>query len=536
MRSVFEDLDLGSMPPEQIALVIGQIRQMMMQAPWVTRVAQGRFQKAIDAWDVELAIAARSDLMEYLDSWHAAVGSVNARERGVAELLPLDVHGMALVRQIDIGAIAEQREYLAKNHLASVHSLLRTLRIDWINGLPLERACAPLGEVADDPDEIMERVTVATDALVETLRGPRPELNAMQILGRLDGRLRMQGAEVMDTDDIPDRHVLYEFFAHRFAYNPDHPAIFTILRNSGYRDEFLPYRTQTGLNFFVLEPRGGCDGRPVVVFSGTEPDDLKDIKTDLEFQIGADHFQSAESLGLSAILRALKVTHGQRPDVTGHSLGGALAQLAALTWPDLVGDVVTFQAPGLTRLNAARGTKGRAEHAPDFGVHHYVGDSDIVHKAGQRHLPGRTILVTGVHVDRGDEPVYGMGHTDMLLAGADQSDRLARMCLTQHAQPHTYCRRAVLADHPTTTGSLHEAVRASVAISLEFVELAMSKNGRQALDARGPDLIAHALGVEGTTRSELIRRVTWRAVREGPRVAVAASRALWQAALLQQRA
>jgi putative lipase involved disintegration of autophagic bodies len=39
--------------------------------------------------------------------------------------------------------------------------------------------------------------------------------------------------------------------------------------------------------------------------------------------------------------------------VTGHSLGGALAQLAAASYGDMIQDSITFQSPGLNAEEAS---------------------------------------------------------------------------------------------------------------------------------------------------------------------------------------
>ena len=527
-------LDLGTMPPEQVATLIGHITTMMTKAPWVTRRAEAGFQVAIDHWDRDLAVETARQFQQYMEIWHTALSTIPDPKAGVAELLPLEEHGVDLLRAVDIGELTAMRGFNIKHHIDSVTSLLRTLRVDWItDGGPLgavqpqKSALIPLPPVIDDPHLIKERTDAAIEALLERMKGPRPKSDPIPGMERLVQRIRKAGATPFPGPDVKMRHQFYEFLAHRFAYMPSHPSAPEVLEHNGYRKDFLPYRTESGLNFFVMEPlRAGFP--PVVVFRGTEPDDLKDIKTDLEFQIGADHFASAQELGLVAVLKALNASYG-RVDVTGHSLGGALSQLAALTWPEYIGDVVTFQAPGLTRLNAFRGEAARRKYGANHTVTHYIGDADLVHMAGQRHLPGTTVLVTGVHLDRGPKLKWGMGHSDMLLADAERIAALHGMHLSENCQAHTLCARGILPEHPTTTGSVHEAVRATIAIALETTELLLSPNPREALSARGPDLLRHAVGEEGDiSRRQVAGRLVRRVVTEFPRAIVTTARTIAQ--------
>jgi pimeloyl-ACP methyl ester carboxylesterase len=70
--------------------------------------------------------------------------------------------------------------------------------------------------------------------------------------------------------------------------------------------------------------------------------------------------------------------------VTGHSLGGALAQLTAAHFPDRVARVVTFNAPGI----AAEEVKRFAAAKDQPQVTHHRELADIVSEAGEAHLPG----------------------------------------------------------------------------------------------------------------------------------------------------
>jgi pimeloyl-ACP methyl ester carboxylesterase len=85
--------------------------------------------------------------------------------------------------------------------------------------------------------------------------------------------------------------------------------------------------------------------------------------------------------------------------VTGHSLGGALAQMTAARFPDMVGNVITFQSPGIPRRMAQRvddfnrQAADRGEQNVPVVSHHYGVDGDLVELAGEAFTSGyRTVI------------------------------------------------------------------------------------------------------------------------------------------------
>jgi pimeloyl-ACP methyl ester carboxylesterase len=85
---------------------------------------------------------------------------------------------------------------------------------------------------------------------------------------------------------------------------------------------------------------------------------------------------------------AAAATHG--PIISaGHSLGGALAQIVAAAFPDRVGRIVTFQAPGVSAETAKQIVDYNAAH-PDEAIessHHRV-KGDLVPMGGEALTPG----------------------------------------------------------------------------------------------------------------------------------------------------
>ncbi len=521
---------------DEVAQAVAERTEFLIQAPWETRRAQCALQAAIDEWDPAAADEAAARLLDYLARWATLAGPMY-EAHSLADLLPLDTYGLPLARSLDLALLNQTRQDTARDHAAIVSSLLQTVRGDWRHDLPTASAEAtpPPGDL--HPDALVDVVRAALSDLAARLASPPQDSEALDpdLPRRIEASIEAIGGRMLRSEDIPDRDVVYEFLAHRFAYRPKSTSAADLLEATGFKRKPLRYRTESGLDFFLVEPT--MDGMPaVVVFRGTEPDDLKDLKTDLEFQIGRDHFDSAERLGLKGLLQACVATTGRPADLCGHSLGGALAQLCAASWPELVGDIVTFQSPGLTRRNALRGDLGlaRTQRPGTYPrVTHYIALNDIVHKAGQRHLTGPTIVAAGAHLDRGAGVRDGLGHSDMLLGTHSERARLSRLGLSAHWSPHTFARLGELPQHPTTEGSFHEAVRASVALMLELVQAHLLHPDEPQLLARMlPQLAAEALGEDSVTNPMIVRRLARRLARDLPRLGAEAVRS--GAALLRR--
>ena len=111
----------------------------------------------------------------------------------------------------------------------------------------------------------------------------------------------------------------------------------------------------------------------------------------------------------------------KKPDVTGHSLGGALAQRAAINCGSLVGNIITFQSPGLNKESVDQVDEN--EHKSS----HYRRYGDLVPGAGEGLTSGSVTTFGNRGLD------YGAAHLDYPLAdlnalreeqGADHVDNL----------------------------------------------------------------------------------------------------------------
>jgi len=79
------------------------------------------------------------------------------------------------------------------------------------------------------------------------------------------------------------------------------------------------------------------------------------------------------------------------PDVLGHSLGGAITQLAATEFTSTIGDVVTFNSPGVAQSTV---NTFKQKVGPGKNVTHYIVSGDFVSLGGEAFLPGKVVLQT----------------------------------------------------------------------------------------------------------------------------------------------
>jgi pimeloyl-ACP methyl ester carboxylesterase len=186
-----------------------------------------------------------------------------------------------------------------------------------------------------------------------------------------------------ETAEIPAYHVILEQLAHTYAYGRGDVKT---LEGWGYEIASEHEDPSSGFRVVGFKPMapGATDPdgnplRPVTAFRGTANgggamDDAN--------QEGIGTFQfSRNEKEIEGVIKAS--TGPGAPDVTGHSLGGALAQLAAARFGSLVGDIVTFQSPGINGAEAQRIDKDEHEAT------HYRTGGDMVSDAGEAFAIGK---------------------------------------------------------------------------------------------------------------------------------------------------
>lgn len=190
-------------------------------------------------------------------------------------------------------------------------------------------------------------------------------------------------------EDIPASHINYEYIAHHLAYQgadyiKNDAKAQEILDKMGYRSDNYGFKKgPKGFQALLLHPKAE-GGTPVLALRGTA--DAGGFSTDLDLRaVGRSQFRKNRE----AIEECLNIAGG-KVVVTGHSLGGAMAQHVAANFTGQISDVVTFQSPGVDLITKDKYKENLAgmdesEH-PD--VTHHIANNDFVDKAGDFNLAG----------------------------------------------------------------------------------------------------------------------------------------------------
>lgn len=201
--------------------------------------------------------------------------------------------------------------------------------------------------------------------------------------GAFDHMTTDEKAILEKTEGVSNYHVMMEQFAHVYAYGK---GDMKTLDMWGYELSSEFEDKNSGFRVIGLKPKDAAavdpDGqalKPVVAFRGTanKGGALDDLNRE---GIGTFQFSRNE--------KEIKNTFGKvggSADVTGHSLGGALAQLSAARLGGMVRDIITFQAAGINEEDAAKVDAG--EHKAT----HYRTAGDLVHSGGEAFAAGEVV-------------------------------------------------------------------------------------------------------------------------------------------------
>lgn len=148
---------------------------------------------------------------------------------------------------------------------------------------------------------------------------------------------------------------------------------------SGYKTKEKFSDPNTGLAVTVFQSPKST----VIAFRGTDlkGGDFKDVLEDIDTDgVGYGRFENSYGLLAGIAQKYPKAT------ITGHSLGGALAQRYAAEFGG--GEVITFNSPGIDKHTAAKFKKGNTK------VTHYVSEGDPVSLGGERFIDGDAKIVS----------------------------------------------------------------------------------------------------------------------------------------------
>lgn len=202
--------------------------------------------------------------------------------------------------------------------------------------------------------------------------------------------------EKVSAEQLPDRTVSDEYLAHRVGYLKAEdiekgdiaPEDEKILNNMGYDASSMKVRTgPNGFQAVLIYPDAFSENeasRPMLILRGTA--DLGGAVTDIDpYQVGDNQYNN----NVKKIKELLELAEG-KVDITGHSLGGAMAQIISAHHTDRIGRITTFQSPGVND-DTVRLYNNNLQGIPENErpeVNHHIVKRDLVSRAGDANLSG----------------------------------------------------------------------------------------------------------------------------------------------------
>jgi Ca2+-binding RTX toxin-like protein len=196
---------------------------------------------------------------------------------------------------------------------------------------------------------------------------------------------------------MPSSPAAYETIAKQLVYIDNNPQSQTLVQTglsaAGYQIDRTFDDPGTGFHAIGLISTTP-DKPPVLVFRGTDSP-VDDVANADKRGVGFNQFEAnKQALGnwLTQISQdTAKNPRRLPPDLLGHSLGGALTQLAATEFTSTIGDIVTFNSPGVAQstVNTFKQKVGAGKN-----VTHYIVSGDFVSLGGEAFLPGKVVLQT----------------------------------------------------------------------------------------------------------------------------------------------
>ncbi|WP_293130019.1 calcium-binding protein [Microcoleus sp. bin38.metabat.b11b12b14.051] len=196
---------------------------------------------------------------------------------------------------------------------------------------------------------------------------------------------------------MPSSPAAYETIAKQLVYQDNNPQFQTLVQSglaaAGYQIDRTFDDPLTGFHAIGLISTTP-DKPPVLVFRGTDSI-VDDAANGDRRGVGFNQFEAnKQALGTWLTQISQDATKNPRrlpPDLLGHSLGGALTQLAATEFTSTVGDIVTFNSPGIAQssVNTFKQKAGAGKN-----VTHYIVSGDFVSLGGEAFIPGKVMLET----------------------------------------------------------------------------------------------------------------------------------------------
>lgn len=209
-----------------------------------------------------------------------------------------------------------------------------------------------------------------------------------------DSIIALYGPYITDEEPTADlnysKTTIIEYIAHHLAYRTGKGQVSKqerkVLKQAGYAGDDLYYVDgEHGFNMVVI-PSNTKGINPVIGLRGTAPNEtasgMMTVYSDLDPK-GVGYTQFA--VNKEKIKKILNKLDG-KIDVTGHSLGGAMAQRVAAAFAYKVGSLTTFQSPGVEQETVDEFLSNQNEN--EMEVTHHLVSGDLVDKGGQENIPG----------------------------------------------------------------------------------------------------------------------------------------------------
>lgn len=195
------------------------------------------------------------------------------------------------------------------------------------------------------------------------------------------GRLNATNEEPFDFGSIKDDdEFLSKILAYSDATTKSEP-LNNELKRRGMVVKDVIDNSETGFKAWAIDSLKG--NTSALVFTGTEltPGNLNDIKDDVVGNVGDIQY----AYGKNYIEAYLSARPGKDVGFIGHSLGGAIAQMAGVDYSDRIQKVTTFNSPGIPIKYQGKIDKIKNKQQ----VVHHITEDDIVSTAGDIFLPGK---------------------------------------------------------------------------------------------------------------------------------------------------
>ncbi|MGE0402800.1 MAG: hypothetical protein AB7T06_39210 [Kofleriaceae bacterium] len=205
-----------------------------------------------------------------------------------------------------------------------------------------------------------------------------------------------------------------------------------MLIQNGYHPNPEVIHGADGLDMVVYRPMPGHNVAPVVAFRGSQ--EARDWRGDTDVdQVGDAQYESNREM-IDRTMSELSSSYpNNRPEVTGHSLGGAIAQRTAADHAEQTGHITTFQAPGIRAEQVEQiEAYNRAHPDAPLTADHFRAEGDVVPYAGEGHAPG------SVHITDIAPPEAGVLEAipGPIGAAANTADRAGRGHTAYIATPY----------------------------------------------------------------------------------------------------